>query len=564
MPYIFPKRRLNDKDVLDPIELNEDILPAMELYAGEVNEHNVSETVQGVITQPAAATHSYVYKEKLSDPSFGDVSSGFVHPTEGTASGSYVASHKINNDMNWAVVDSMTFNKITGVSKLWIIGQLTYIWLGFHKSDVSGDPVSEGHRFMAGSPETPRPTTGEGAFHPAGVQFALRVDGHLIEHTLTGKRESWAQVSVPSKATEQKIHDKKFPGPDPLDSKETGTMGPHCASVRLGTFYDVLPGTHTIEIVARRFPPYGMASHQGTIEFTTHESNFVHVYNRKLFTLDIPTHPPNSSADSTLSIPTFDTEDVVSAASLGNERINRMAAAFRNVQEGTLSRGALNHYHLSSPVIAKKQSTMTAAVFGIENTYPGYNTSTVTTSVSGNGWYLLYNGTEYLNAVAPTVWDISTESTFLIMANVQVKSVRGKGSATGTWTGTDIAHQEFVDFFGALALGYNNSSTGSVTVMGQTEVYVNHYNNIVASENVGSDKEYQTLEEEYDVALFAVVKSSDLAAAPNYFGVYGATMPSIQDASALSSASPVITTTYNPDTVMTIHRGHITVIQLKA
>ena len=147
------------------------------------------------------------------------------------------------------------------------------------------------------------------------------------------------------------------------------------------------------------------------------------------------------------------------------------------------------------------------------------------------------------------------------MANVQVKSVRGKGSATGTWPSTDIAHQEFVDFFGALALGYNNSSTGSVTVMGQTEVYVNHYNNIVASENVGSIKEYQTLEEEYDVALFAVVKSSDLAAAPNYFGVYGATMPSIQDASALDSA---VTTTYNPDTVMTIHRGHITVIQLKA
>ena len=131
MPYIFPKRRLNDRDVLDPVELNEDILPAMELYAGEINEHNISETVRGVITQPASATHSYVYKEKMSDPGFGDFSSAWNHPSPGTASGSYVASHKVSNDMNWEVIDLMTFTKATGVSKLWIVGQVTYIWLGF-------------------------------------------------------------------------------------------------------------------------------------------------------------------------------------------------------------------------------------------------------------------------------------------------------------------------------------------------------------------------------------------------------------------------------------------------
>ena len=534
MPYIFPKRKLDDKDVLDPVELNEDILPAMQLYAGEINEHNISETVQGVITQPASATHSYVYKEKMSDPGFGDFSSAWSHPSPGTASGSYVASHKVSNDMNWEVIDLMTFTKTTGVSKLWIIGQLTYIWLGFS----TFSRATTGHLFSQGDPESP---SGKPA-HPVGVQFALRVNGHLIESTITGKREAWAQVTVPAKAKDQRTTQQKYPGPDMPDVTETGTMGPHCASVRLGTFYDVLPGTHTIEIVVRRFPPLGLQGHLGTVPYTsaTQESNFVHIYNRKLFTLDVPSHPPNSSADSTISVGTFDSEDTISRASLGSEKIDRMAAAFRNVQTGSLSRGAFNHFHLTSPVIAKKQSTISASVYSIATKYPGYNTSTVTTNASGNGWYLLYNGTEYLNAVAPTVWDITTESIFLVMANVQVKSVRATGSAQ------KLAHVQ--DHFAALALGYNNSSTGATTVLGQTEVYVNHYNDLVKT-SFGS---HRSLEEEYDVALFAVVKSSDLAAAPNYFGVYGTTIDSLNGSSAVY------------DTTLTYHRGNIIVVQLKA
>ncbi|MAZ73578.1 MAG: hypothetical protein CMC70_10580 [Flavobacteriaceae bacterium] len=519
--------------MLDPVELNEDILPAMELYAGEINEHNISETVRGVITQPASATHSYVYKEKMSDPGFGDFSSAWNHPSPGTASGSYVASHKVSNDMNWEVIDLMTFTKATGVSKLWIVGQVTYIWLGF--STFSS--ASTGHLFSEGDPSDPF----NAPAHPAGVQFALRVNGHLIESTITGKRESWAKVTVPARAKDQRSSRRKYPGPDMPDVTETGTMGPHCASVRLGTFYDVLPGTHTIEIVVRRFPPLGQRGHLGTVTYAYgQQSNFVHVFNRKLFTLDVPSHPPNSSPDATISVGTFDSEDTISRESLGAEKIDRMAAAFRSVQTGSLSRGALNHFHLTSPVVAKKQSTISASVYSISNKYPGYNTSTVTTNTSGNGWYLLYNGTEYLNAVAPTVWDITTESIFLVMANVQVKSVRATGSAQKS------GHVH--DHFAALALGYNNSSTGAVTVLGQTEVYVNHYNSLEKD----SSGFVRSLEEEYDVALFAVVKSSDLSAAPNYFGVYGATINGLKGSAGVT------------DTTLTYHRGNITVIQLKA
>ncbi len=258
------------------------------------------------------------------------------------------------------------------------------------------------------------------------------------------------------------------------------------------------------------------------------------MYNRKLFVLDIPTYPSNSSADSTISVATFDSESRITAASLGAEKVGRLAEAFRNVQEGTLARGALNNYHLSSPVVAKKQAEITAATHVIQSKYPGYNTSTVTTNSTGNGWFLLNNGSETLSATAPTTWDVTTESIFIVMANVQVKSVRPPKLITGD-----------VDHFGALALGYNNSSSGATTILGQSEVYVNHYNSLKQSSSAPVTT--RNLEEEYDVALFAVVKHTEISTAPNYFAVYGATMD--------NGTTPVS---------LAYHRGHITVIQLKA
>ena len=120
------------------------------------------------------------------------------------------------------------------------------------------------------------------------------------------------------------------------------------------------------------------------------------------------------------------------------------------------------------------------------------------------------------------------------MANVQVKSIRRPGFMT-----TDV------DYFGLLALGYNNSSTGATTILGSSEVYLNHYNSLNQS---GGDGTSRNLDEAYDVALFAVVKNTEISTAPNYFAVYGATMDNIDGTS----------------TSLTYHRGHITVIQLKA
>ena len=40
MPFIFPKRFLRTRDILDPAEFNQDTEPVQELLDGELDRHN--------------------------------------------------------------------------------------------------------------------------------------------------------------------------------------------------------------------------------------------------------------------------------------------------------------------------------------------------------------------------------------------------------------------------------------------------------------------------------------------------------------------------------------------
>ena len=49
MPFIFPKRFLRPRDVLDPTEFNEDTSPVQQLLDGEVDRHNLSKSIKDFI-----------------------------------------------------------------------------------------------------------------------------------------------------------------------------------------------------------------------------------------------------------------------------------------------------------------------------------------------------------------------------------------------------------------------------------------------------------------------------------------------------------------------------------
>ena len=102
MPYIFPRRRLKDGDILDPVDLNDDVIPVVEVYAGGLNEHSfVAGGAHGLSTliDGSIATNAYYsfYEEsRVINPHFGSAAPfGMADRTD------ILSTDKIPNDAGW-------------------------------------------------------------------------------------------------------------------------------------------------------------------------------------------------------------------------------------------------------------------------------------------------------------------------------------------------------------------------------------------------------------------------------------------------------------------------------
>ena len=185
---------------------------------------------------------------------------------------------------------------------------------------------------------------------PCLVQFALRIDGKIIEETITGKNmpfeESAHGLSVtnsPRRRQDDEDDDEELtnlkslipgfthkgldfgqrslstssaygdsdrarPG-QKVRSSRAVAYGPEVMPVRLGAVVDVAPGEHKIELVVRRLQRKNKKFGPG---------DFVGVFSRRLLAFDLPIKPPRQesndvSVGSTLysqspSIPGFKTE----------------------------------------------------------------------------------------------------------------------------------------------------------------------------------------------------------------------------------------------------------------
>lgn len=536
MPYIFPKRKLRSEDVLDPSELNEDFIPAVEVVSGKLNAHNIDEDATLPLETDGSSTPYYTYYYALAEsrPGFG-MPSGYQYP--GTAYTS--TAHIVRNDMEWDLVTSMKVSPVTGLSTLWVTGRVQYIWLGFTnekkkyiKDSATFEIGVSGHRWSEGT-------------EPARVQFAIRVNGAILPHTITGKIDPFAPAFLPVKPINQRamsgtstvaatVNYVRFPGPGLEWSSQPTACGPEVLSLRIGSAIQVQPGTHTVEIVARRVPPVGLEVYEGsTLSDTTKwEENLIAVFNRSLFVLDIPTFPGTASSAANVSVDTYDSEEVISAKSLGTDRIEKIKDALNVVEQGSLARGALCRDHLSSAVLRKNTAEVTGDPMTLTAKYPGWITATKASTSSATGWFLLRNSSA-TRLKTTTGFNLTTNSIFLILGNVHVQSLRT--SSTGG----------YVDEFGALVIGYEDSG-GTFHIIPHSEAYLNHYQ----AEQYSRGTPATRFQENVDVPLFAVVTSADISSATgglaiDHFGIYGATMS--------PSGQPV----------MTYRRGNITVIQMK-
>jgi hypothetical protein len=482
--YIFPKRSLRDEEILEPAGLNEDLLPAVDRLSGGLNEHNFNAASVRANVEPSTAAYykvHHVFKE--SDPNFG-VPGAYTAPNSVGGWGHDLPC-QIPNSFEWNVLDGMSITLNSGNAVLWIVGWLQYVWLGF---------AVHSHTYSLSS-------------KPARVQFAIRLDGAVIEATITGQKDPAATAWQVTKAVSQRTGTSLLPGPQ-VDRNigDNAAIGPECLPVRLGVPVPISQGSHTIELVARRIYP----SDWDQI-FTS--SDQVWVYNRRLFVLETYIEPQVSVGMNPVTIQAFDVEDIFSAAEIETNRVGVVETASNDVVNGMEARGAFNHSHLPNAVHDHDTRELAPAAFQISDArYPGFDAHTFTANkhAASTGWYLMDDGAGVTlstnSGIGPHgAWDTTTKASFiLVLANIHIPQM------------TDHTTYK-LDNFGAFAIGYTSAGTPLIAL--DTVGYANSYAYDDGFCANGSFK-YDTPQELDIPLMYCMDVSVPLAANIDSFGVY--------------------------------------------
>jgi hypothetical protein len=532
MSYIFPKRRLRKEDILDPRELNEDFSALTETFDAGLNEHNINERISSDI-EPHLGNDPYykVYsKWYASDPGIRGPVDGTVYVVPAHRTDSKFSSNAWNlpNDFQWHRVGSelddfkLEFDSTT--SDIWITAQFQYIWNEYHHYGRQHTP--SGGEYLH--------TPSGGYQHnipknPASVQFALRVDGRVIEWTVTGKINPYGKTFWASKViagdygdAEDTTYAQAGAGPMVTRRKQCGSLGRLCQPIRLGTIWPLGPGKHTVEVVARRikgvtdddWETANPREHIGSHDYIT-------VYNRRLAFIEMPKMPAIVSADDrVLECPAFETEDLVSADSMA-ATVDVTRDVFNDLKGDSLHRGALNHEHLPSAVLAATQKDYApSSARKLDRFYPGYDQSVFWVSGMDHGWTPIdyTSGTEWLStgSLGANHGKFNTHdrnSVVVVMANVHVTELRGDVFDSHISTADYTNYFRSPCVWGHLCIAYRMEGEATWNVLKDTEVMFGRtwcdFREGSASD-VGDPEKYLSLKapEHWDIPLLWVGRSS--------------------------------------------------------
>lgn len=403
MSYEFPPERLQNSEAPDPGKLTKAIQPAARRLS-ELREHNADASD---FKANASVDRSAYWKHYAGVKTVGPGLNTNLIPTQGGSSSpdSYV---NIPHDHAWhQVVKTDSDVVCVAGDKLWINA-----WAVFSCEGNTG-----AHTLSPSPPSF---------FWKAFLQFALRINGVVIEESLVGKsnlgeapQQPWKhpdpdlvkQGSVFNKVdtglVEETIKVTRY-----LNTISLQRPGP----VRLGWIIEVPDGTHTVELVARRVPDqvadrFGAPSKVG----------WVSVYNRQISVLRLNQGGAALSPDN-VSVDPFEDGDTLTAAELHTQRLEALRTQINDLGEGALAGPSLLRPHLPSGIIETEQKLATSfSTSTYTNTWPGYDTDDFDTSGPSAGWVVL---NELICNGNGNGFNGNLESTIHIMANVEVSIIK--------------------------------------------------------------------------------------------------------------------------------------------
>jgi hypothetical protein len=455
MPYIFPKRVLADGDVLDPLDLNDDIIPVTEIYGGSLNEHNLkggsSPGLGGLGDDKIASGVFCSVKQlkKVIDPDMGLPPGPFSRPRLTNVD----SVDRVPNDAVWYALPlnsaGDTFiSTTTENADVWVEAQVQYSVA----PNTMADPVysagpSSGNtaKYLSGALDPER-----GSIFGARIQFAIRLDGAILPWTITGHEDPYhgsPRGEKPSLAYRISSVGELLPnapGPRVEQDSDLGQLGAFISPVRLGTVVSVSAGSHTIELVARR------------TNFTDQTlPHIISVYTRKILLLQISQIPRASSSFDSIEVKPFDSESLLDKAAF-DESVVAARTRLNAVRDGAVARGALRDVHLPQSYLGSFSNFRTGTgTLTTSSVFPGF---TNTTAVNVNpGWEVFLSSSVTHTSTSPV------NNSLVIFADAHVQHLQ-RAPASG----------EENDVMGALAIVFSTDGGANWTVVQDSIVYFNN------------------------------------------------------------------------------------------
>ena len=464
MPYEFQKKRWQKGDWVDPIPLNMDFQTPAGVVNGRIDKDNIQEgAARNTVAQVDLTNQCFVPWLHFGfrvDPQM------YTGAAWSFPSGSAGDGWAIPNDGQWSPIPlvagaggATSISVTTGTSGLDITAFVQYCWEGF---------------LPASTDQT------EHAYNPKGkygarVQFAVRLNGRVVEASVTGHSEPFHSTPRGEKPlVHRQVTDDgtgkllNKPGPQIERTTNVGTCGPDMFAQRLGAYVEVAPGRHTIELVARR---YGRSN---TGVGYVSGADKVYVYTRHGLIQEAPFHPGVATAGADIQIPSLDSEDVIDAGELYTKRAFVLQTRVNNIKEGNLARGALNHDHLPGAIHGATQGDFVPSGHQVlKNRYPG-----VLDSRSGNahtdiGWYPLQAGATLFKTSTGLSVTSGQGGGILVRADVQIPIlyfVKNGAFSISPWKMTARW-----DLFGALILGWRKLD-GTTGIIPDSAAFFNGWN----------------------------------------------------------------------------------------
>lgn len=323
MSTVFPPRAFKPEEIVDPAWLDKTYQPIAEKIYGRINEQDISSGAFDIAkVYQANGTWSYdkgAYTNKwlnagTQNPGFGSAVSG------ASPNGWFLNGTQVDYSVAWQTIASMQVSVTTAEDVLWIVGMTQYA-------------TFKGTGSTLASPTAP-------SEDEARVQFAIRVDGAVINETVTGSNifpDPSNQMLYKGQATSDNYDYRHV-----RHVQNCEGIGGAAKPVRLTYAAPVVEGDHLVEVVVRRLP-------QGDGNLDNSSPNLgseVRLYNKQIFVLACNAYGDTTPTMSASGVNAFAENEVLSQASLFTNRLSVVANRMNTLPSQSVERGALRRTHL--------------------------------------------------------------------------------------------------------------------------------------------------------------------------------------------------------------------------